>query len=195
MAESYIVNGNIYITLKDNEGYIIRHKFYSGAYFCINFDGTLTMATGARMHFKFKDWLDIQNALQEGYNYMSKLVLMGSTTFNHKPNRIETFKSGYLYKNHQGKAVFIKQLERDRYLEIIFSDSNAIISTDISSGVLRFNIEKSIGYVERMRVRKSKPTKLLNCLGFIGVDFDIVEVFYNGNGCYRKTVKELQNVL
>ena len=195
MAESYINKGNIYITLKDNEGYIVRHKFYSGAYFCINFDGTLTMATGARMHFQFKDWLDIQNALQEGYNYMSKLVLMGITTFNHKSNKVEAIKSGYLYKNHQGKAVFIKHLEDNSYLEIIFSDFSAVFGFSINNNVLRFQVDRSRGCLERLRIRKSKPTKLIECLGFIGIDFDTIEIFYNGNTYYRKTVKELKDVL
>lgn len=195
MAESYINKGNIYITLKDNEGYIVRHKFYSGAYFCINFDGTVTMATGARMHFKSKDWKEIQDALNEGSQYMSRFILLGCTTFNHKGSKTEQVKSGYLYQNHQGKGVFVKKLNDGRYLEIIFSDKSTVFKAEIKNQVLKLYTSLSYGCVERVRVRKSKPTKLLKCLSYIGVDFDTVEILYNGDVYYRKSVKELQNVL
>lgn len=193
MAESYINKGNICITLSDREGYVIRHKSYLGAYFCITFDGNLVVATGQRFYINHKDWQDIQNAIQEGYAYMTKLILVKAKKFHHKDKVID-FKSGSFYLNTRNNLVFVHKVASNCYLEIIIGDRAGLINATISNGCLFINVNPSLTCVKSAKLRKTKP-KLLDFICHVGTDFYRFVIMYNGDIYWQRTLEELANVL
>lgn len=188
MAESYIVKGNIMVTLKDDEGYIIRHKFYSDAYFCIDFNCKLVVATGARFYFELAHWQELQEVIQEGYKYMARFVLLKSTKFNTvKQSYIKNADEGCLFLNNKGELIFFlfRNNREAPILELNFLSQSVVTSYSIFNGVLYFFLVSANRCLYRTIARKTIPTKLVKFIDYIGTDFNSIELHQDGI-CIRK---------
>ena len=158
----HICKDNIEIELQDNYGYTIRHKDYIGATFTIDFKGNLIVGQSGRINYSLKAWNEIQDAITEGKNYMSRYIFVGATVFNidkTKFIRKKDYKLNTIYKDSRGRIIIILgKNERGYYIGHI-NNSNNLRKVEVIGDtiIIDLNTNKGVDF----KWFKTQPNELV----------------------------------